>query len=254
MRGVPIIDSMVIDMNEAQVPTLEQVRLVLAGTQALEFRRAEDDQGRYGWIKQVLRRFGYRQLGRADKGVGLEHALRQQHDRLRRVAAAGQRRRRGAGARGAADAKDARRDLLNALAEPFADRLLHPHLEAARIVLGRCELSLGRADAARAAVRSIRYSVALESGAHAVRLAAGALDGRADAAGLEAATQLLDSGRLPPLHALGLMRAIAAVRGKRGVAGWRERMRSIAQSLADSLRGDPALQASFIRRHRDLLT
>ena len=43
MRGVPIIDSMVIDMNEAQVRTLEQVRLVLAGTQDLEFRRAEDD-------------------------------------------------------------------------------------------------------------------------------------------------------------------------------------------------------------------
>ena len=41
---------MVIDMNEAQVRTLEQVRLVVAGTQALEFRRAEDDQGRYGWI------------------------------------------------------------------------------------------------------------------------------------------------------------------------------------------------------------
>ena len=61
MRGVPIIDSMVIDMNEAQVRTLEQVRLVLAGTQVLEFRRAEDDQGRYGWIEQVLRRFGYRQ-------------------------------------------------------------------------------------------------------------------------------------------------------------------------------------------------
>ena len=45
-----IIERMVIDMNEAQVRTLEQVRQVLEGTQALEFRRAEDDQGRYGWI------------------------------------------------------------------------------------------------------------------------------------------------------------------------------------------------------------
>ena len=35
---------MVIDMNEAQVCTLEQVRQVVAGTQALEFRRAEDDE------------------------------------------------------------------------------------------------------------------------------------------------------------------------------------------------------------------
>ena len=32
MCGVPIIESMVIDMNEAQVRTLEQVRQVVAGT------------------------------------------------------------------------------------------------------------------------------------------------------------------------------------------------------------------------------
>ena len=73
MRGVSIIGSMVIDMNEAQVRTLEQVRQVMAGTQALEFRRAEDDEGRYGWIEQVLRRFGYRQLRRTDKGVVLAY-------------------------------------------------------------------------------------------------------------------------------------------------------------------------------------
>ena len=48
---------MVIDMNEGQVRTLEQVRQVVAGTQALEFRRAEDDEGRYAWIESVLRRF-----------------------------------------------------------------------------------------------------------------------------------------------------------------------------------------------------
>lgn len=64
---------MVIDMNEAQVRTLEQVRQVVAGTQALEFRRAEDDAGRYHWIGQVLSRFGYRQLGRADKGAVLAY-------------------------------------------------------------------------------------------------------------------------------------------------------------------------------------
>jgi len=56
-------------MNEGQVRTLQQLRQVLAGTQALQFRRAEDDEGRYGWIEQVLRRFGYRQLGRADRGA-----------------------------------------------------------------------------------------------------------------------------------------------------------------------------------------
>ena len=76
MRGVLIIEAMVIDMNEAQVRTLEQVGLVLAGTQALEFRRAEDDEGRYAWIEQVLRRFGYRQLGRADRGMVLAYLQR----------------------------------------------------------------------------------------------------------------------------------------------------------------------------------
>ena len=73
LRVVSIIEAMVIDMNEAQVRTLEQVRLVVAGTQALEFRRAEDDEGRYGWIEQVLRRFEYRRLGRADKGAVLAY-------------------------------------------------------------------------------------------------------------------------------------------------------------------------------------
>ena len=64
---------MVIDMNEGQVRTLEQVRQVVAGTQALEFRHAEDDQGRYAWIESVLRRFDYRQLPRADRGPVLAY-------------------------------------------------------------------------------------------------------------------------------------------------------------------------------------
>jgi hypothetical protein len=71
---VSIIEALVIDLDEAQVRTLEQMRQVVAGTQALEFRRAEDDEGRYGWIEQVLlRRCGYRQLGRADKAVMPKH-------------------------------------------------------------------------------------------------------------------------------------------------------------------------------------
>ena len=74
--GALIVDEMVIDMYEVQVRTLEQVRLVLAGTQALGLRRAEDDEGRYGWIEQVLRRFGQRQLGRADRGLVLAYPQR----------------------------------------------------------------------------------------------------------------------------------------------------------------------------------
>lgn len=67
---------MVIDMNEAQVRTVEQVRQVLEGTQALEFRHADDDQGRYGWIEAVLRRFEYRQLPRADRAPLLAYLQR----------------------------------------------------------------------------------------------------------------------------------------------------------------------------------
>lgn len=67
---------MVIDMNEAQVRTLEQVRQVLDGTQALEFRRAEDDEGRYGWIESVLRRLDYRQLPRQERGPVLAYLQR----------------------------------------------------------------------------------------------------------------------------------------------------------------------------------
>lgn len=67
---------MVIDMNEAQVRTVEQVRQVLEGTQELQFRAAEDDEGRYGWIDTVLRRLDYRQLRRADRGLVLAYLQR----------------------------------------------------------------------------------------------------------------------------------------------------------------------------------
>jgi transposase InsO family protein len=73
---VAIIQSMVIDMNETQVRTLDQVRQVVAGTQALEFRGGQDDPSRYEWIAQVLVRFSYRQLHRDDKGAVLAYLQR----------------------------------------------------------------------------------------------------------------------------------------------------------------------------------
>jgi transposase InsO family protein len=60
---------MVIDMNEAHVRTMEQVRQVLAGTQALAFGVATDDASRYDWIADVLRRLKYRSLQRAQRGL-----------------------------------------------------------------------------------------------------------------------------------------------------------------------------------------
>lgn len=71
-----IIIGMVIDMNETQVRTVDQVREVLAGTSGLEFRCAEDDAGRYAWIESVLQRFGYRQLRRHDRGLILKYLQR----------------------------------------------------------------------------------------------------------------------------------------------------------------------------------
>lgn len=70
---VLIIHRMVIDMNKAPVSTLEQVRQVVAGTQLLEFRAAQNDEGRWAWVCQVLSRFGYRQLRHADKGILLAY-------------------------------------------------------------------------------------------------------------------------------------------------------------------------------------
>ena len=70
-------------MNEAQVRTLEQVRQVLEGTHSLEFRRAEDDKGRYAWIEAVLRRLEYRQLKRSDRGVVLAYLQRLPLDQIK---------------------------------------------------------------------------------------------------------------------------------------------------------------------------
>ena len=67
---------MVIDMNEAQVRTLEQVRQVLAGTQVMEFQAAAGDADRYAWIEAVLKRFDYPRLARADRGPVLAYLQR----------------------------------------------------------------------------------------------------------------------------------------------------------------------------------
>ena len=60
---------MVIDMNESQLKTVAQLRAFLEGTLEVQFRALDDDTQRYGFIAAVLKRFAYRRLGRADKGV-----------------------------------------------------------------------------------------------------------------------------------------------------------------------------------------
>lgn len=63
MRG------MVIDMNDARLHTLDQLRAFLNGTVAVGFSVGANE--RYEFITRILRRFGYSRLGRADRGVVL---------------------------------------------------------------------------------------------------------------------------------------------------------------------------------------
>ncbi len=64
---------MVIDMNESRIRTLGQVRQFLAGTPQVSFRPCADDTERYQHINEVLRRFSYTALGKADRGVVLRY-------------------------------------------------------------------------------------------------------------------------------------------------------------------------------------
>src|SRR5487761_2549369 len=58
---------MVIDMDEAKLTTLEDIRAFLAGTMAVEFSVCGKDEERYGHIAAVLNRFGYKRLKKPDK-------------------------------------------------------------------------------------------------------------------------------------------------------------------------------------------
>ena len=64
-----MMQGMVIDMNDAQLHTLDQLRAFLDGTVAVGFSVAADE--RYDFIARIVHRFGYVRLRRADKGVVL---------------------------------------------------------------------------------------------------------------------------------------------------------------------------------------
>ena len=65
-----------IDMNEKKLVALEQLRQFLAGTTEVEFQSCGQDEERYRHIEGILKRFGYRKLGRADKGLVLRYLER----------------------------------------------------------------------------------------------------------------------------------------------------------------------------------
>lgn len=71
-----IIHDMVIDMNETRLNTVAQLRAFLNGTLEVRFRPISNNVERYGFIVDILKRFAYRRLGRADKGVVMRYLER----------------------------------------------------------------------------------------------------------------------------------------------------------------------------------
>ena len=65
---------MVINMEEAKLQTLDQIKAFLDGTSEVVFRVPKE--GRNPFIERVLKRFGYAPHGRADKGVLLRYIVR----------------------------------------------------------------------------------------------------------------------------------------------------------------------------------
>ena len=63
------MQGMVIDMNDAKLQTLDQLRAFLSGTVTVCFSLAPDE--RYDFVARMVRRFGYQRLKRRDKGVVL---------------------------------------------------------------------------------------------------------------------------------------------------------------------------------------
>ena len=66
---------MTIIMDDAQITTLEQIRLVLESPRGLEFK-GTSRAGRYGWIEEVLERFDYFSLAKKAKGMVKAYLLR----------------------------------------------------------------------------------------------------------------------------------------------------------------------------------
>ncbi len=60
-------------MNESQVRTLDQVRAFLNGTLAVDFKPLGEDTARYRYIGEVLRRFAYHRLRKAERGWVLRY-------------------------------------------------------------------------------------------------------------------------------------------------------------------------------------
>lgn len=67
---------MVIDLNDSQICTLEDVCSVLDGAQVREFSSATNAKARCDWILAVLRRLRYAGRKRANRGLVLRYLRR----------------------------------------------------------------------------------------------------------------------------------------------------------------------------------
>ena len=68
------MQGMVINMEEAKLQTLEQIKAFLDGTSEVAFRVPKEDRNPF--IERVLKRFGYAPHGRVDRGVLLRYIER----------------------------------------------------------------------------------------------------------------------------------------------------------------------------------
>ena len=64
---------MVIDMNDAQLQTIDQLRLFVQAAAVMDFQPCGSTEERYVFIHRTLQRFRYGRLHRADKGIVLRY-------------------------------------------------------------------------------------------------------------------------------------------------------------------------------------
>ena len=67
---------MVIDMNETRLCSLEQLQAFVGATAQVRFSACEGEDARYAHMQAVLKRFGYRRLGRKERGLVLRYLIR----------------------------------------------------------------------------------------------------------------------------------------------------------------------------------
>ena len=61
---------MIVDIQTRRPRTIGQLRAFVEGNEAVDFQPRDRDEA-YGFVRDTLERFGYRRLGKRDKGVVL---------------------------------------------------------------------------------------------------------------------------------------------------------------------------------------